>query len=82
MAEMAHKLHHMEIHPAENGGHMVMHHFAHSMSKNGAVMSMPEPERHVFGPEQGHEMLAHLANELKLKESQDKEPTGEEEQET
>lgn len=54
------KLHHMEIHPAKNGGHMVMHHFA---SGSG----YQEPQTHVFGPEQGEEMMAHVAKHAKVK---------------
>ena len=54
------KLHHLEIHPAKNGGHMVMHHFA---SDNG----YQEPATHVFGPEQGEEMMDHVAKHAKVK---------------
>lgn len=61
----------MEIEPAENGGHMVTHHLkdkpVHS-SKVGMGMAYQEPEKHVFGPEQGHEMLAHIANHLAIPE--------------
>lgn len=68
MAEAKHEMHHMEIHPAENGGHTVMHHFKHKASKSGAFRETPEPEHHVFGPNEGHEMLAHVANHLGVKE--------------
>ena len=54
------KLHHLEVHPAHNGGHMVMHHY-HS---SGAYQ---EPATHVFGPDQGHEMMAHIAKHAKVK---------------
>jgi hypothetical protein len=61
----------MEIEPAENGGHMVTHHMKempqHS-SKMGMSMAYQEPEKHVFGPDEGHEMLAHIANHLSIPE--------------
>lgn len=72
---MAEKKHHVirriEIEPAENGGHTVTHHFKetpHHSSKHGIGMSYTEPEHHVFGPEEGHEMLAHVANHLHIPE--------------
>lgn len=61
----------MEIEPAENGGHTVTHHFketpTHS-SRSGMGMAYTEPEQHVFGPKEGHEMLAHVANHLSIPE--------------
>lgn len=54
------KLHHIEIHPAKNGGHMVQHHYHHDMTYH-------EPEHHVFGPEQGEEMMAHVMKHAKVK---------------
>jgi hypothetical protein len=85
---MAKKLHHIEIHPAENGGHTVQHHFHHEMRRNrdshvGMTMSAPEPEHHVFGPHEGHQMLAHVANHLQIPESgpAETEPDGDEESE-
>lgn len=48
-------LHHIEIHHAENGGHIVTHHhesFEHP------------PEPHVFGEGEGHKMLAHVAEHM------------------
>lgn len=68
---MAKKLRSIEIEPAENGGHTVTHRYreqpTHS-GKSGMSMSYVEPEQHVFGPEDGHKMLAHVANHLKIKE--------------
>lgn len=52
------ELHHMEIHKAENGGHMVQHHF----HQDGARYH--EPEQHVFGEGEGHAMLAHVAEHM------------------
>lgn len=68
---MAKKMHHIEIHPAENGGHTVQHHFHHEMRRSGSahsgmMMDQPEAEHHVFGPDEGHEMLAHVANHLHI----------------
>lgn len=68
---MANKLRRIEIEPAENGGHTVTHHFKESpkhSAKQGMSMGYVEPEHHVFGPEQGHEMLAHVANHLSIPE--------------
>ena len=60
---------HIRIVPAENGGHTVEHHYkaapSHS-SKMGMGMHYTEPEHHVFGKEDGHEMLAHVANHLQI----------------
>lgn len=68
---MEKKLRNMEIEPAENGGHTVTHRYreipSHS-SKNGLSMGYTEPESHVFGPEDGHKMLAHVANHLHITE--------------
>lgn len=61
----------MEVEPAENGGFTVTHHFKESpshSSKSGMGMSYTPPEAHVFGPEDGHEMLAHVANHLDIPE--------------
>ena len=61
----------IEIEPSENGGHTVTHHYkempTHS-SKEGVSMRYTEPEHHVFGKEEGHDMLAHVANHLKIAE--------------
>lgn len=81
MAEAKKHIRRIEIEPAENGGHTVTHHFketpSHS-SKSGIGMSYTEPERHVFGPEQGHDMLAHIANHLAIPEPDEKEGDEEE----
>lgn len=69
---MEKKIRRMEIEPAQNGGHTVTHHYkempSHS-SKNGMSMSYTEPETHVFGADQGHDMLAHVANHLAIPET-------------
>ncbi|MBV8208212.1 MAG: hypothetical protein JO041_15610 [Acidobacteria bacterium] len=74
--EAKHELHHLEIHPAENGGHTVEHHFKMKHSKSGAFITHPDPERYSFGPEEGHKMLAHTANTLGI---QGEDAAGEEE---
>lgn len=68
---MVKKLHHMEIHPAHNGGHTVKHFMEHSMKRDGKSHSgisylPPEEEHHVFAEHEGHEMLAHIANHLDI----------------
>lgn len=59
-----HEIRRMEIEPAENGGHMVTHYMKESPSKGG--MAYQEPEKHVFGADEGHDMLAHIANHLEI----------------
>ena len=61
---MAHKLHHMEIHPAKNGGHTVEHYFESKPSKSGAFREMPPPEKHVFGADESGKMMAHVSKHL------------------
>lgn len=58
------KLARLEIHLGANGGHSVHHYFKAGASKSGAFTQHHEPEVHHFGPEQGEEMLAHVANHL------------------
>lgn len=70
---MAKEIRRIEIEPAENGGHTVTHHYKESKvrdskSHSGIGMSYQEPEHHVFGKSQGHEMLAHVANHLRIPE--------------
>jgi hypothetical protein len=61
----------MDIEPAENGGHTVIHHYK-PVQREGKHGMMPEayvePEHHVFGADEGHEMLAHIANHLEIPE--------------
>ena len=61
------EIHHIEIHPADNGGHMVEHHYkAAPASKSGAFMEHKEPERHSFGPKESKGMMNHLKEHLGL----------------
>lgn len=67
------RLRRMEIEPTEDGGHIVTHHEREKPIKNrsshsGMSMGYSEPKRHAFGKEEGHEMLAHVANHLGIKE--------------
>ena len=48
-------LDHLRVKEAENGGHVVSHHF---------VGYDHEPEDHVFGAGQGKQMLAHVAEHM------------------
>ena len=60
------KLEHMRIMHAENGGHIVEHHMR-------ADNVYHEPEKHVFGKEDGHEMLQHIAKHMKIEVTEPKE---------
>lgn len=72
-ATKAKELHHVEITPAENGGHTVAHHFKYEGGE------YHEPEEHVFGKGEHEKMLAHVANALKLPEpAEEEEEEGEE----
>lgn len=66
----------MEIEPAENGGHTVTHHYKEMTKegRHGIQISYVEPEHHVFGADEGHEMLAHVANHLDIPELSEDEP--------
>ena len=70
---MAKEIRRIEIEPAENGGHTVTHHYKDAVrhGKHGDVSRYVEPEHHVFGPDEGHEMLAHVANHLAIPEPKD-----------
>ena len=65
----------MVIEPAENGGHTVTHDYKEVTreGKHGIQSSYVEPEKHVFGADEGHEMLAHVANHLQIPEREEKE---------
>lgn len=49
------ELDHLRIHKAENGGHIVEHHFSSFEH---------EPEKHVFGQDEGPELLDHVADHM------------------
>lgn len=54
------ELDHIRLSKAENGGHMVEHHF---VSEHG----FHEPETHVFGDGKGKELMAHVAEHMGVK---------------
>lgn len=56
------ELHHLEVAPAENGGHIVTHHF-----KTGAGGQYHEPEPHAFGQEEGPQAMEHIASAAGIK---------------
>jgi hypothetical protein len=51
-------LHHMEVKEAENGGHVITHHFENGPGMDG----YHEPEEHVFGADEGQHALEHIAS--------------------
>lgn len=59
---------HIEIHPADGGGHIVEHHFEHR-----GFGEVHEPEKHVFGKEQSDDMLDHVSSTLGLDKEDGKE---------
>jgi hypothetical protein len=58
------KLSHLEVRHAENGGHIVRHHFEH-----GPLFDYHEPTEHVFGKRDGEKMLAHVGKHMGVRES-------------
>jgi hypothetical protein len=64
------KYSHMEIHNADNGGHIVKHIFA-------GGDTLKEPEEYAFSDEDGDKALAHIAKHAKIKGAE--EELGEEE---
>lgn len=59
------KLDSIEIKHAANGGHVVRHNFVRKTS-DGYPMH-EEPEEHVFGADEGHKALKHVAHHLGIK---------------
>lgn len=57
MRKGAKTIDHLRVRMAENGGHVVEHHFT-SMEH--------QPEQHVFGAGQHKEMLAHVAQHMNV----------------
>lgn len=55
----AKSLHHLEIHPTENGGAVIQHHFSHD---NG----YHEPEHYAFGKGEGKKAMAHIAKHANI----------------
>lgn len=61
------KLDHIRVRQADGGGHVVEHHF----SEDG--MAYHKPATHVFGEDEGAEMLAHVSKHMKVKAGEAKE---------
>jgi hypothetical protein len=55
-------LHHLEVTPTENEGHVVGHHF-----KSGEGGKYHEPEMHSFGPDEGQQAMDHIASAANIK---------------
>lgn len=58
MAKEPKVLSEIRIKEAENGGHIVSHHFEHYTH---------EPETHVFGAKEGSKLVAHVVKAAKIK---------------
>lgn len=58
------ELEHLRIHPSENGGHIVQHHFS-------SAERFHEPEHHVFAKGEGGKMLAHVGKMLGIPHSEE-----------
>lgn len=54
------RLHHLEVHRVrgENGGFKVMHH------RESEGMTYHPPQEHLFGKDEGREMIAHVARHM------------------
>ena len=61
------RLRHLEVHRVrgENGGYKVIHH------RESGSMEYHPPQEHLFGKDQGKEMLAHVAAHMGLKSEED-----------
>lgn len=70
MAKSKKEIRRMSIEPAENGGHTVTHEYMPMQreGRHGIQETYVEPEHHVFGADEGHDMLAHIANHLNIPE--------------
>jgi len=55
-------LDHLRVKEAEDGGHTVEHHYA----EDGMVFH--KPKVHVFGKDEGAEMMAHVSKHANVKE--------------
>ena len=62
---------HIEIHQAENGGHIVRHHFDNS----GPGYGYHEPEEHIFSEGEGDKLVAHVKKHMKVRTGKDEEET-------
>ena len=82
---MAKELVRMEIEPASNCGHTVTHHYRAVRHKDprshSGITEYVEPESHVFGDEEGHKLIRHIADHLGITAPKGKEEDKEEDDE-
>ena len=69
------KFSHLEVRQAENGGHVVTHHY----QSDG--YQYHKPEDHVFGADEGDMAMSHIAKHAKINETGRAEKDEEEESE-
>lgn len=60
------RLDHMRIHHADNGGHIVEHHF-----EMDGMGPMHEPETHIFAEHEGGKLLDHIAHHMKVTDTEE-----------
>jgi hypothetical protein len=62
------KLHHIELMKGKSGGVIASHHYAEEPQ-----MTEHKPEHHVFGPEDGDKLLAHVARHMGIPGAEEEE---------
>lgn len=69
MSKAEKKIRRMEIEPAKNGGHTITHVY-HRMqgAKSGAFDAYPDDDKHVFGPDQCEDAIAHIRGHLGIED--------------
>lgn len=72
-ADKVGELHHLEVHHAANGGHIIHHMHEHPMG------GMIQHETHAFGPEEHHMALGHIADHMGMEAHVSQEPVDEDE---
>ena len=59
-------LDHLRVHEAEDGGHLIEHHY----KEDGMVFH--KPKQYVFGADEGKDMLDHIRKHMNVKEAEAK----------
>jgi hypothetical protein len=54
------RLHHLEVHRGEDGGHRIVHHY------HDDGMAYHPPKEHLFGKDEGPEVMAHIAKHAQI----------------